>query len=136
MKSRIGMLLALALILVFAGCSRQDEQGAPQEAQESAVQREAVESKEEAPPEEAAKAGEEDPDVRSCLQLVGQGKFEDALPVCLDALKNHPANEELKEAVETAKEGVGDAAAGVTEEAERAQEEAEGALGEVGGMAP
>jgi len=130
-----GIVMLLVLLLMFVGCTRQEDQGAPAEAE-----KEALESAKEALPEEAAKAVEEDPDVKSCLQLVSQAKFNEALPVCLDALKKHPANEQVKQAVETAKAAVAEAAAAATEGAQEAQKEAEekvqGAMGEAAGMAP
>lgn len=138
MKTRIGMMLVL--VLIFAGCSRQGDQGTTQETEKSAVQKEALESKREAPPEQAAKT-EEDPDVKNCLQLVSQAKFDEALPVCLDAVKKHPADERLQEAVKTAQAAVSEAAAAGTEAAKEAQEgvgeKAQGALGTAtGGVTP
>ena len=92
MKKWIVLLLVLGL--AFVGCTKQAEQTAPEEAAQ-----EAVESAKEAIPEEAPKAEAEveDPDVKSCLQLVSETKFADALPVCLEALKKHPENEEGEE---------------------------------------
>jgi hypothetical protein len=118
------MVTMLVLGLVFVGCSRPTDQSAPPEAEKSAVEKKAVESTKEALPEEAAKAGEEDPDVASCLQLVSQAKFNDALPVCLAALKKHPDNDKVKGAVEKAQAAVGDTAAAATDAAQGAQEAA------------
>ena len=130
-----GIVMLLVLLLMLVGCTRQEDQGAPGEVEEAAL-----EPTKEALPEEAAQAEEEDPAVKSCLQLVSQAKFEEALPVCLDALKKHPANEQVKEAVETAKAGVADAAATATDAAQDAQEAAEekveGAMGEAAGSIP
>jgi hypothetical protein len=146
MKRWIVMMLVLGL--VFVGCSRPAEESAPPEAEKaavevekSAVEKEAVETAKEALPEETAQAEEADPDVANCLQLVSQAKFADALPVCLAALKKHPDNDQVKEAVESAQAGVGDAAAAATDAAQGAQEaageKAEGAMGEAtGGLAP
>jgi hypothetical protein len=122
MKKWIVMMLVLGL--VFVGCSQPADQSAPPEAEKSAVEKEAVESTKQALPEEAAKAGEGDPDVASCLQLVSQAKFNDALPVCLAALKKHPDNDQVKGAVEKAQAGVGDASAAATDAAQGAQEDA------------
>lgn len=125
MKTRIIMLLVL--LLMFVGCTKQAEKSAPgEEAEKAAVKstKEAVEPAREAVPEEAAKAGEEDPDVKSCLNLVIEGKFSDALPVCLAALKKHPANDEVKAAVAKAQAAAGDAAAAVTDTAQDAQKDA------------
>jgi len=131
-----GIVMLLVLLLMFVGCTRQEDQSAPGEAA-----KEAIESTKEALPEEAAQAGEEDPDVENCLQLVSQARFNDALPVCLDALKKHPANEQVKEAVASAKAAVAEAAAAATDAAQDAQEAAgekvQGAMGEAtGSMAP
>ncbi len=139
MKRWVVMMLVLGL--AFVGCSRPADQSAPPEAEKATVEKEAVESTKEALPEEAAQAGEEDPDVASCLQLVSQAKFADALPVCLAALKKHPDNDEVKGAAKKAQAEVGDAAAAATDAAQDAQEDAEekaqGALDEAtGSLAP
>jgi len=130
-----GVVMLVVLLVMFVGCTRQGDESTPAE-----PEKEALESTKEALPEEAAKAGEEDPDVKSCLQLVSQAKFNEALPVCLEALKKHPANERVKEAVETAKAAVAEAAAAATDAAQATQEAAEekvqGAMGEAAGMAP
>lgn len=136
-----GVVMLLVLLLMFVGCTRQGDQGTPQEAERSAVEKEAMESTKEALPVEAAQTGEEDPDVKSCLKLVSQAKFNEALPVCLDALKKHPANEQVKEAVESAQAAVSDAAAAATDAAQDAQdaadEKVQGAMGEAtGGLSP
>lgn len=54
-----------------------------------------------ATPEPAAPAT--DPQKQSCLDLVGRAHFEKALPVCLAALRNSPADAELTTAVNKAK---------------------------------
>jgi hypothetical protein len=135
------IVVMLVLGLVFLGCSRPADQSAPPEAEKAAVEEKAVETTKEALPEEAAKAGEEDPDVASCLQLVSQSKFEDALPVCLAALKKQPDNDKVKAALEKAQAAVGDAAATATDAAQGAQEaageEAQGAMDKAtGSLAP
>ena len=77
-----------------------------------------------------------DPNVQSCLDLVRQTKFQEALPVCLAALDVDPDNQQVSDAVdqartETAKvaaaEAVGQAAAEGT--AEDAASQLEGATG-------
>jgi hypothetical protein len=139
MKRWIVMMLVLGL--VFVGCTQKADQSAPPEAEKPAIVIEEVESTKEAVPEEAAQAGEQDRLVKGCLQLVSETKFDDALPVCLAALKNDPTNDEVKAAAEKAQAGVGDAAAAATDAAQGAQEaageKAEGAMGEAtGGLAP
>ncbi len=114
----------MVLVLMLGGCTQQADQSAPQEAEKAAAEKAAVGSKEEAMTEEAAKT-EEAPEVARCLDLVSQAKFEDALPVCLDALENHPANERVQEAVKSAQAAVGDLAAKGEEAAKDAKEAAE-----------
>ena len=130
-----GIVMLLVLLLMLVGCTRQEDQGTPGEVEEAAL-----EPTKEALPEEAAQTAEEDPAVGNCLKLVSQAKFEEALPVCLDALKKHPANEQVEEAVAIAKAAVADAAAAATDAAQDAQEDAEkkveGAMGEATGSIP
>jgi hypothetical protein len=139
MKKWIVMMLVLGL--AFVGCSKPADQSAPPEAKKSAVEKEAVEATKEVIPEEAAQVGDEDPDVKGCLQLVSEAKFDDALPICLSALKTHPDNDELKAATEKAQAAVVDsaAAAAATDAAQDAQEaageKAQGAVDEaIGGL--
>ncbi len=80
-----------------------------------------------------------DPRVQGCLDLVRQAKFQDALPVCLAALKGNPGNQQLEDAVaqaraETAKLAAAQAASQAA--GEGAAEGAASKLGEAtGGMA-
>ncbi len=138
MKKWIVVLLAFGLM--FAGCNRGGDQNTPPEAQKSGTAKKAVEATSEAPSAAVAQTGEEDPVVKNCLQLVSEAKFSEALPVCLDALKKHPANDQVKKAVESAQAAVGNAAADATGAAQGAQEaagkKAEGALGEATGSLP
>ncbi len=122
MKRWIVMMLVLGL--AFVGCTRQGDESTPPEAEKPAVVTEAPEPAEEAIPEEAAEAGDQDRLVKGCLQLVSEAKFNDALPLCLGALKNDPTNDEVKAAAEKAKAAVGDAAAAATDAAQDAQEAA------------
>jgi predicted Zn-dependent protease len=93
-----------------------------------------------AAPEAAApiEAAEVAPEVASCLDLIGQAKFQEALPVCLAALKIDPDNEAVQDAVaqartETAKmAGSGEAAASAGEAAGQAEEAAKGLTGKLG----
>ena len=126
MKTRIVMMVGL--VLFFAACSRQGEQDVPEGAEKPVLEQKALESKEVEPVEQAAKTGEEDQEVKSCLQLVSEAKYADALPVCLSALKKHPANEEVKAAAEKAQDAVGDATGAVTDTMQGVQ----GAAGEGG----
>ncbi len=85
--------------------------------------------------EEAAVA----PEVQSCLDLIRQSEFQQALPVCVAALEIDPDNQQVQDAVsqarvETAKLAAAQAAGEAT--AEGAAEEATSQLGEAaGGMA-
>ena len=84
---------------------------------------------------EPAAAEQVDPQVASCLDLVRQTKFQEALPVCLAAAAIDPDNQQVQDAVakaqaETAKmagmaEAEGDAAA-------QADEAAKGLAGKLG----
>jgi hypothetical protein len=121
MKKWIVLLLVLGL--AFAGCAKKAEESAPEEAA-----KEAVESVKEAAPEEAAKVEAEDPDVKSCLALVSEAKFAEALPVCLEALEKHPANEEVKAAVAKAQAEVGGEVDATVGKTAGAMEEAAGSL--------
>ena len=44
-----------------------------------------------------------DPKVQSCLDLIRQSKYQEALPVCLAALKIDPGNQQVQDAVDKAK---------------------------------
>ena len=86
-----------------------------------------------------APAATVDPKVQSCLDLIGQSQFQQALPVCLAALNVDPNNQQVQDAVskartETAKLAAAEAAGSAA--AEGAAEEATSKLGEAtGGMA-
>jgi hypothetical protein len=122
------IVLMLVLGIAFVGCTKQEEAvesakeavGSAKEAVGSA--KEAVESAKEAV---TGETGEEERLEKGCLQLVSEAKFEDALPMCLAALKNDPTNDEVKAAAEKAQAAVGDAAAAATDAAQGAQEAAE-----------
>ncbi len=133
-----GVIMMSVLLMMFIGCSREGDQSPTAETEKPAVGKEAIESTREALPEESPKTVEEDADVKNCLQLVSQARFEDALPVCQEALKKHPANEEVKKAVASAQAAIGDAAATVTDTAqEAAGEKAQGAMEKAtGSLAP
>ena len=118
------VVMMSVLVMMFVGCSRQGDQSPPADTEKPAIGNEAIESTKEAPPEESPKTVEEDSDVKNCLQLVSQARFDDALPVCQEALKKHPANEQVKEAVAKAQAAIGAAAATATDTAQDAQEAA------------
>ena len=44
-----------------------------------------------------------DPKVQGCLDLIRQSKYQEALPVCLAALKIDPGNQQVQDAVDKAK---------------------------------
>ena len=80
-----------------------------------------------------------DPNVQSCLDLISQSQFQQALPVCLAALNVDPDNQQVQDAVakartEAAKLAAAEAAGSAA--AEGAAGEAASKLGEAtGGMA-
>jgi len=80
-----------------------------------------------------------DPKVQSCLDLISQSQFQQALPVCLAALNVDPDNQQVQDAVaqartEAAKLAAAEAAGSAA--AEGAAGEAASKLGEAtGGMA-
>ncbi len=80
-----------------------------------------------------------DPKVQSCLDLIGQSQFQQALPVCLAALNIDPDNQQVQDAVAQARTETAKLAAAETAGAaagEGAAEEAASKLGEAtGGMA-
>jgi hypothetical protein len=81
-------------------------------------------------PDVAAPANQ---DVKSCLDLVGVGNYEQAIPVCTAALNADAANEQVKAALATANAKVAEMAAkaaeGAADTAAGAAEAAEGAAG-------
>ena len=81
-----------------------------------------------AAPEPAA-----NPDAQSCLDLVSQAKFQEALPVCMAALRIDPENAAVQEALSTAKAESASAAAGAA--VGGAAGDAKSALGDVTGGA-
>jgi hypothetical protein len=44
-----------------------------------------------------------DPKVQGCLDLIRQSKYQEALPVCLAALKVDPDNQQVQDAVDKAR---------------------------------
>jgi len=94
-----------------------------------------------APPVAAAPEGSEpatpeppaNPQAQSCLDLVSQANFQQAIPVCMAALRIDPDNATVQEALSTAKAESATAAADAA--AGSAAEEAGSRLGEVTGGA-
>ncbi len=129
---RRGVVIAFA-VLGLAACGQQN-QGAT----------DAASSGETPKPDVAAAANQ---DVTSCLDLVGVGKFEQAVPVCTAALNADAANAQVQAALATANaklaeaaaataEGAADAAAGAAEAAEGAAGAAEEAADDAKEAAP
>jgi len=80
-----------------------------------------------------------DPKVQSCLDLIRQAEFQQALVVCLAALEIDPDNQQVQDAVataraEAAKMAAAEAAGGAA--AEGAADEATSKLGEATGGIP
>src|SRR5262245_8100711 len=129
---RRGVVIAFA-VLGLAACGQQN-QGATGTAS----------SGETSAPDVAAGAN---PETKSCLDLVGVGNYEQAIPVCTAALNADAANEQVKSALATANarvaeaaakaaEGAADAAAGAAETAEGAADAAQEAADEAKEAAP
>lgn len=57
----------------------------------------------------------------SCLELVSNGQFQQAVPVCVDALAANPANAQVRDALEKARAGVANLAAAPGAAAAQAQ---------------
>jgi hypothetical protein len=77
-----------------------------------------------------------DPKVQGCLDLIRQSKYQQALPVCLAALKIDPGNEQVQAAVDKAKAETAKTAAleAATQAAgEGAADQATSQLGEAAG---
>ncbi len=77
---------------------------------------------------DAAAAGT-NPQVTSCLDLVSQGRYSEAVAPCMAALRIDPDNNEVQEALETAKAKAAEAsaaAAAAQESAEQAKQDAAG----------
>jgi len=68
------------------------------------------------------------PEVQGCLDLVGDAKFREAVPVCLRAVEAAPGNEEVQQALDRAQREVAQSEAG--EAAGSAKEAVEGEAGE------
>jgi hypothetical protein len=137
-------MVRLAIVMsVFAllacGASETSETG---DAGDAATAGAAVEEKA-AAPEMEEPAAVVNPKAQSCLDLIARAEFQQALTVCLAALKIDPDNQELQDAVntartETAKLAAAQEAAGAAAEgaAEGAAEEATSKLGEATGGMP
>ena len=77
-----------------------------------------------------------DPKVQGCLDLIRQSKYQEALPVCLAALKIDPGNQQVQDAVnkaqtETAKMAAAEAASQAA--GEGAADQATSQLGDAAG---
>ena len=114
---RRGVVIAFA-VLGLAACGQGQNQGATGAAGEAAQ------------PDVAAAANQQ---ANACLDLVGVGNYEQAIPVCTSALNADAANEKVQAALATANAKVAEAAAAAAgnaaEAAEGAAEAAEDAAG-------
>jgi len=93
--------------------------------EESASEAPAVSAQESAESGSGARATA--PEVQSCLDLVGQARFREAVPVCLRAVEAAPGNAEVKQALDRAQREVATSEAG--QAAESAKEAAESEAG-------
>ena len=139
-------LVVLFFVLALAACSGSETSDTPTTAEPPAVETaapaaapKAAEAPMAAETPKAVEATPEDPQARSCLDLIAAGSFQQALPVCLAALEANPANQQLRDAVdqaraETGKLAAGEAAGAVQEEsASQLGEAAKGLPGKLGG---
>jgi len=134
------VLFAISLVSLMACGSEQSDSGAMSGAPGTPpVSAAAPSSKEKAAaPMNAAKSVEGKqadvqaaaPAVRSCLDLVAAAKFEDAMPVCLEAASIAPENTDVKAALAKAKAETSKAATGAASDA--AAGAAADALGNLG----
>ena len=65
----------------------------------------------------AANAMRVDPSAKSCLQLVAQAAWAEAVPTCTEAVKIAPDNTELRNALATAKSNAANQASGAVKSA-------------------
>jgi hypothetical protein len=133
---RLAIVMSVFALLACGG-SETSQTG---DAGDAAPMGAAVEEK--AAPEMEKPAAVVNPKAQSCLDLISQEEWQQALVVCLAALKIDPDNQELQDAVKTARtegakfaaqEAAGAAAEGA---AEGAAEDATSKLGEATGGMP
>jgi len=113
---RRGVIIGFA-VLGLAACGQKSEApagGAPSSG-----------AAEPAKPDVSAGANE---DVTSCLDLVANAKYSDAVPVCTRALNLDATNEKVKSALETATQKMSDAAGEAGAAAEDATDAAKEAV--------
>lgn len=107
--SRLSVIFSVpVLAFALAACGSGERASKPESATTPPVSSASEAAKPAAPappaaPKPMAAQEETDPQAQSCLSLVGQAKFQEALPVCTAALKNNPADEELKAAYDKVK---------------------------------
>jgi hypothetical protein len=130
--NRLAVMFSLLALLGLVACSGGDtgegttsgDEPAPVSAQKAGAPAAP------APTPEAAKAAPADPQVQSCLDLVAEAKFSEAVPVCTAALRSHPGNAEVKKALAEAQAGVAklaDAKGAAAAAAQGAASDAQGA---------
>jgi hypothetical protein len=114
----------VVLMLAVMACGGSDRPATPESATAPPVSSQGTGAAPAAPaaPAPVAVEPETDPQAESCLSLVGQAKFQEALPVCTAALRNNPGNQQVQGALDQAK-------------AETAKMAAASALGETPGAA-
>jgi hypothetical protein len=130
--------LALTIfVLALLACGGSDT--AQTDTATSAAAPEAAEAATPSGAEAAAPAAPANPQAASCLALVSQAKFSDAVPVCMAALKIDPDNAAVQGALHTAKaESASTAASGAADAAAAGANSALGDAtgGALGGAAP
>lgn len=121
---RIAGVVVVAGLLV--GCGGQEtETGAPGEGMPS------VSASGERAAGRSAAAGQS----QSCIDLVAEGKFRAALPICMEAVEADPANEELRSAANRAKSEIANLEAAAEEAKATASKAAASASVEAGKQA-
>jgi hypothetical protein len=105
--SRLGVSFSVVvLMLALMACSPSERPAAPEGATAPPVSSQGMgAAPPPAAPQPAAVEPEPmaDPQAESCLALVRQARFQEALPVCTAALQNNPADAQVRGALDQAK---------------------------------
>jgi hypothetical protein len=123
---RRGIIIGF-VVLVLTACgqgqkgSTEGQAAAPSAAAPTEAAPSAAAGAEAAKPDVSAGANQ---DAASCLDLVANAKYSDAVPVCTRALSLDSTNEKVKTALETANAKVAEAAGGAADAAKGAADEA------------
>jgi hypothetical protein len=116
---RRGVVIAFAILGLSACGQKESTESGPVDAPRPPVGAPAK-AETAAPKPEVGAAAPANPSAEgsaNCLDLVAAGSFAAAVPVCTEALKAQPENQELQTALETAKAKVADMAGGAADAA-------------------